>query len=572
MTQTFVLGVFVLVAAATGEPEIVRIVDESGAPVDHCEAMWHTENEGYARFEKVQGGRWRSSISNRVSCADVIVRSAGFATTVERFDRVALKELANEGATITLRRGRQVKILLELPDGVHVPADALLHNYVPQFQPRVRSSWPPYNARGSTSDWNLLNATKVDDDEYTLQLTDKTGEFWLAFHHPGWLQFCELGPFTEQDIEKDTLRVKIPRPAKVDVVFRADAIPQEQWPFESATLEVWYAPGGSGLIYGVTDHEFEIRAGEHRSFSDLGPGPYYVQVRTKPKSSVQALAETNDINPGRFFDREQFDLSSGDSRSIEFDWAPFDPESYRGDARAEITIQNPDGSAPSGQEATISWWDGHYGGIVVHRGAIPDNGVLKVDGISARQHRASAKFGPFTVAVGDKRLGFFALDQTADVQKFEFTVTPAVGDLAPDVDLIDVATGHKSRLSDYRGKVVCLEFWGIGCGPCQPAMNELNEFAAAKLPEWEDKLVVVSVSTDRDADAVRRHAAGAGWTAFPHHLGVRNGDEYFSKAETEFVILGIPEAFVLDRTGRIAWRGHPASDEFHKVIETLASQ
>ncbi len=45
---------------------------------------------------------------------------------------------------------------------------------------------------------------------------------------------------------------------------------------------------------------------------------------------------------------------------------------------------------------------------------------------------------------------------------------------APDFSFTDL-DGKKRKLSDYRGKVVLLDFWGTWCGPCVAAMPKLVE-------------------------------------------------------------------------------------------------
>ena len=224
------------------------------------------------------------------------------------------------------------------------------------------------------------------------------------------------------------------------------------------------------------------------------------------------------------------------------------------------------------KSAKITWYDGHYGQLTVYEGEIPGDGVIRFDKLSSKQHRGAAPFGPYTVAVGDERLGFFTLEDTADVQAFKFTVTPREGDVAPDIALIDVETGRVSRLSDHRGKVVFLEFWGIGCGPCQPAMQKLNNLAAQQPPDWHEQVTILSFSTDRDADLVRDHATNRGWTALEHYIGERGEGAYFSKAERDYVVLGIPQAVLVDQSGRIAWRGHPSlSTDGKSVGDRIAS-
>jgi hypothetical protein len=42
-----------------------------------------------------------------------------------------------------------------------------------------------------------------------------------------------------------------------------------------------------------------------------------------------------------------------------------------------------------------------------------------------------------------------------------------------------------------------------------------------------------------------------------------------SNAHERFGITAVPTAFLIDRTGQIVWRGHPASIEVEKRIEAM---
>jgi len=67
----------------------------------------------------------------------------------------------------------------------------------------------------------------------------------------------------------------------------------------------------------------------------------------------------------------------------------------------------------------------------------------------------------------------------------------------PDFALKD-ATGATVKLSDYKGKVVLLNFWATWCGPCKVEMPTLAKLQAA----YEGKPVeVMAVSIDTPEDA-----------------------------------------------------------------------
>jgi thiol-disulfide isomerase/thioredoxin len=80
---------------------------------------------------------------------------------------------------------------------------------------------------------------------------------------------------------------------------------------------------------------------------------------------------------------------------------------------------------------------------------------------------------------------------------------PLVGKPAPEVVGADV-DGRQFKLSDYRGKVVLLVFWGHWCGPCR-ALYPYERSLVARFAGRP--FALVGVNSDRDRKALREALA-----------------------------------------------------------------
>src|SRR5579863_3837521 len=119
---------------------------------------------------------------------------------------------------------------------------------------------------------------------------------------------------------------------------------------------------------------------------------------------------------------------------------------------------------------------------------------------------------------------------------------PKTRKAAPDFSLKDV-NGHTVKLSDYKGKVVLLNFWATWCGPCKIEIPWFKEFETTYKNQG---FAVLGVAMDDEGwEAVKPYLAEK---AVNYRVVVGNEQVSLLYGDVE----SLPTTFVIDREGRVA--------------------
>ena len=142
--------------------------------------------------------------------------------------------------------------------------------------------------------------------------------------------------------------------------------------------------------------------------------------------------------------------------------------------------------------------------------------------------------------------------------------TPSEGRLAPDFTLTST-DGKAIKLSDYRGKVVVVDFWATWCPPCKA---EIPDFIRLYSQYKNSGFQMLGISVDQGGlnDVI----------PFMKQYGIN----YPIMLATDEVVAayggirGIPTTFVIDKHGYIrdAFEGYRPASVFENLIQQLTKE
>ena len=128
---------------------------------------------------------------------------------------------------------------------------------------------------------------------------------------------------------------------------------------------------------------------------------------------------------------------------------------------------------------------------------------------------------------------------------------------APDFELRDIG-GNLHRLSDYRGRIVIVNFWSAEC----PHSERTDYYLLTCLERWNEEVVLLSVASNRN-ESVQMVEEAAKTRRIPTVL-----------IDAEQVVADLyeavttPQVFVVDRQGILRYRGAVDAMKFRQPKPT----
>lgn len=136
------------------------------------------------------------------------------------------------------------------------------------------------------------------------------------------------------------------------------------------------------------------------------------------------------------------------------------------------------------------------------------------------------------------------------------------GYMAPDFEL-ETMNGELTKLSNYRGKKVILNFWASWCPPCKAEMPNIEKFYKENKDHNVIVLAVNLTTTEKNKNNVQQFIKDQGLT-FPILLDEQGKEGKLYQTFT------IPTSYIIDPKGIVQQKFiGPMSKE---IIETLVSK
>lgn len=127
----------------------------------------------------------------------------------------------------------------------------------------------------------------------------------------------------------------------------------------------------------------------------------------------------------------------------------------------------------------------------------------------------------------------------------------------------DIA-GKEISPTDYRGRVVLLDFWATWCAPCLAEMPNVKKVYSTYHEKGFD---IIGVSMDNNRDALDSYLKEQNVT----WRQIYDGKGWQAEVGQRYAVSSIPSTFLIDKQGRIRYK-NLRGNELEKAVEKLLKE
>ncbi|WP_084236615.1 redoxin domain-containing protein [Pedobacter africanus] len=210
-----------------------------------------------------------------------------------------------------------------------------------------------------------------------------------------------------------------------------------------------------------------------------------------------------------------------------------------------------------------------------YKEALPELEKAVLAGLADDDYKAELKSAYAKVNPGKDSYAYLSALTNQVEEKYKNAIAAKMFDeQAPNFKVTDIK-GKEVSLSDFKGKIVVLDFWATWCGPCKkslPAMQMLvNKY------KHDPSVVFLFIHTWETVKDPRSDAVNYLLTHnldLPLYMDVKNPATKSNPAVSSFGVKGIPAKFIIDGYGKIrfkesglVWPDEAAVKELSAMVE-----
>jgi thiol-disulfide isomerase/thioredoxin len=143
-----------------------------------------------------------------------------------------------------------------------------------------------------------------------------------------------------------------------------------------------------------------------------------------------------------------------------------------------------------------------------------------------------------------------------------------LGDPVAPLKISEWIKGDPVNLADAKGKkIVVVEFWATWCPPCRTSIPHLTDLAK----KFKDKDVVIVGISDEKPPVVKSFVEKMG-PKMDYVVAIDDDNATAEGYMRAYDQNGIPHAFIVDKSGRVVWHGHPMGGLDKALEEVVAGK